>query len=54
MNNMNEDIRLENKIKKLVKSSNVSNNHIEIFTVNNTVNNIDLQDLIKKIIDGYH
>jgi len=50
MNNMNEAIRLENKIKKLVKSSNINmiyNNHIEIFAVNN----IDLQDLIKKI-DG--
>jgi prophage antirepressor-like protein len=50
MNNMNEAIRLENKIKKLVKLSNINmiyNNHIEIFAVNN----IDLQDLINKI-DG--
>jgi hypothetical protein len=50
MNNMNEAIKFENKIKKLVKTLNINmlyNNHIEIFAVNN----IDLQDLINKI-DG--
>jgi len=48
MYNMNEAIKLENKIKKLTKSLNINivyNNHIEIFQVEN--NNI--QNIIKKI-----
>jgi len=48
MNNMNDAIKFENKIKKLVKTLNINmiyNNHIEIFTVD--INN--LQDLIQKI-----
>ena len=47
MNNMNDSRRLENKIKKLVKTLNINiiyNNHIEIFQVNNN----DLEQLIEK------
>uniref|UniRef100_A0A6C0EF87 Bro-N domain-containing protein n=1 Tax=viral metagenome TaxID=1070528 RepID=A0A6C0EF87_9ZZZZ len=48
MNNMNEAIKLENKIKTLVKTlkiNTVYNTHIEIFEVDNN----NLQNLIKKI-----
>jgi prophage antirepressor-like protein len=48
MNNMNEAIKLENKIKTLVKTLNINtvyNTHIEIFEVDNN----NLQNLIKKI-----
>ena len=48
MNNMNEAIKLENKIKKLVKTLNINiifNNHIEIFEVDNN----NLQNIIEKI-----
>ena len=48
MNNMNEVINLETKIKKLTKSLNINivyNNHVEIFEVG--INN--LQNIIKKI-----
>jgi len=50
LNNMNEAIQLENKIKKLVKTLNINkiyNNHIEIFEIDN----INLQNIIKKIED---
>ena len=48
MNNMNEAIKLENKIKTLVKTlkiNTVYNTHVEIFDVDNN----NLQNLIKKI-----
>uniref|UniRef100_A0A6C0EFP7 Bro-N domain-containing protein n=1 Tax=viral metagenome TaxID=1070528 RepID=A0A6C0EFP7_9ZZZZ len=48
MNNMNDAIKLENKIKTLVKTlkiNTVYNTHIEIFEVDNN----NLQNLIKKI-----
>ena len=48
MNNMNESIKLENKIKILVKTLNINivyNSHIEIFEVDN----YNLHKLIKKI-----
>ena len=48
MENMNEAINLETKIKKLTKSLNINivyNNHIEIFEVDNK----NLQNIIKKI-----
>uniref|UniRef100_A0A6C0EEM0 C2H2-type domain-containing protein n=1 Tax=viral metagenome TaxID=1070528 RepID=A0A6C0EEM0_9ZZZZ len=48
MNNMNDAIKLENKIKTLVKTLNINtvyNTHVEIFEVDNN----NLQNLIKKI-----
>jgi prophage antirepressor-like protein len=48
MNNMNEAIKLENKIKTLIKTLNINtvyNTHVEIFKVDNN----NLQNLIKKI-----
>ena len=48
MNNMNEAIKLENKIKTLIKTlkiNTVYNTHVEIFEVDNN----NLQNLIKKI-----
>ena len=48
MDNMNEAINLETKIKKLTKSLNINiiyNNHVEIFEVDNN----NLQNIIKKI-----
>ena len=48
MDNMNEAINLETKIKKLTKSLNINivyNNHIEIFKIDNN----NLQNIIKKI-----
>uniref|UniRef100_A0A6C0EBS9 Uncharacterized protein n=1 Tax=viral metagenome TaxID=1070528 RepID=A0A6C0EBS9_9ZZZZ len=48
MNNMNDAIKLENKIKTLVKTlkiNTVYNTHVEIFEVDNN----NLQNLIKKI-----
>jgi prophage antirepressor-like protein len=50
MNNMNNAIKLENKIKTLVKTlkiNTVYNTHVEIFKVDNN----NLQNLIKKIDD---
>jgi riboflavin synthase alpha subunit len=51
MNNMNEAIKLENKIKTLAKTLNINrvyNTHVEIFEIDNN----NLQNIIKKI-DGF-
>jgi cell shape-determining protein MreC len=48
MNNMNDAIKLENKIKTLIKTLKINtiyNTHVEIFEVDNN----NLQNLIKKI-----
>ena len=50
MNNMNDSIKLETKIKTLIKTLNINtvyNNHVEIFEVDEN----NLQNIIEKI-DG--
>ena len=49
MNNINEAIKLENKIKTLIKTLNIIyNTHVEIFKIDNN----NLQNIIEKI-DGF-